>query len=433
MSESTAIDLAQPYKITPLSEDLWKVQIPALAVNVVDRQFMEHLREAKQVIASQYGVPVELLEFREVLAREKTAQGVIVSLTINRLEVGQGKTILRLKPAKSPSGELFEDMIAEVDFYYLDEFGRVINSQHLWASFDKWCLARELLDFPAINRALHLVIENRSYVTNLIVARGKFPEIGHDAEFEYTFFPHPDAAACLKDYQTSRKVKAGDILCQKIPPTTGKIPGMTVRRHTQPPLKGLDFQLLAGEGTKLSRDGLRLTALRDGLAVMKRTMKRVYTSAGEKTIPAAIAISVEELEILDGDATLNLNADHSLEISGDLKEGSKIATPGEVLLTGNVCDGSTVTAGRDVLIEGTVEGAQIAAEGSVRGQSRVDRSSIQAEGDIVISEAAENSDLSGDSVSVLESLGCRIEARRKILLERAGDDSSGRKTVIRVG
>ncbi|HEX7344063.1 MAG TPA: hypothetical protein VF398_07350, partial [bacterium] len=30
-------------------------------------------------------------------------------------------------------------------------------------------------------------------------------------------------------------------------------------------------------------------------------------------------------------------------------------------------------------------------------------------------------------------LGCRIEARRKILLERAGDDSSGRKTVIRIG
>jgi len=162
-------------------------------------------------------------------------------------------------------------------------------------------------------------------------------------------------------------------------------------------------------------------------------MKRMYTSAGEKTIPAAIAISVEELEILDGNATLDVDSYQSVEIKGDLKEGSRIVTPGEVLLTGNVCDGSTVTAGRDVLIEGTVEGAQIAAEGSVCGQSRVDRSNIHAEGDIVISDAAENSDLSGDSVSVLESLGCRIEARRKILLERAGDDSSGRKTVIRVG
>jgi len=433
MPESATLELAQAYEITPLGEDQWKVRIPAFATTLVDRKFMEHLREAKKVIASQFSAPFELLEFREILAREKTPDGVIISLLIGRLKVGQGKTILRLKPAKSPTGELFEDMIAEVDFHYLDEFGKAICREALLAAFEKWGLARELLEMSAVEGALRQVLERRSYVTNLVVAQGKFPECGQDAEFEYTFFTEPDAAANLREYQVSRKVKSGDILCQKTPPTKGKVAGMTVRGEALLPQKGLDFQLLPGAGGKLSLDGLRLSALRDGLAVMKRKTKKVYTSAGEKIVPASIEISVQELVSLDGGTQLNINADHSIEIKGDLKEGSTISTQGEVLLTGNVGRGSLVAAGLDILIEGTVQGAQITSEGSIRGNRKVDHSTIHAEGDIVINDAAENSELTGDTVSVIEALGCNIQARRKVSLGRVRQAEGGRKTVIRVG
>jgi len=422
----------QGIEIIPLSDRLWKVRIVLPSADVGDPQLVTQMRQAKQMIAAQFTVPLELMEFREILSKEETAAGIILSITVGLLEVGKGRTTVRLKPLEAPSGAVFEDMIAEVDFYYLDEFDRIISRDGLLAAFEKKGLAPDLINYHAAERALQKVIHERSGVTHLEVARGKLPDQGTDAQLEYTFFAEPRAALDLSEYHASRKVKAGDLLCQKIPPKDGRYAGISVLGASVPPLRGLDFQLIAGDGARISLDGTRVTATRDGLAVMNRTLKKVCTPAGTRVVPTQIMVTVKELLTITGDQATNVNADSSVEIRGNVKEGSSISARGEIILSGNVEHGAQISATSDVLIQGRVSGAQIVSEASVIGNQKVENSTISAESSIELHGAAENSDLTADYISVLESLGSRLQAHKKVLLRRASSDASGRRTTIRL-
>jgi|GEM_PF-2849037 len=423
----------QEFDITVLSDSLWRVRVPFPTAEVSDREMLARLREVKQRIAALYTVPVELLEFREVVNRERTGRGLFATVTIGRLAAGRGRTVLKLKPLISPAGERYEDMVAELDFYYLNEFDQRVDLDRLQSQFQKEKLAEELIDYPTVLSALQRVEERRSYVQKLEVARGRFPEKGVDAILEYTFHTDPTQALDLTEYRTSRKVREGDLLCQKIPPRDGQRGGLNVRGEAIPPLKGLDFEMVAGEGTRLSLDGHRITAARDGLAVMTRFMRRIYTLAGKKVVPSRIEVTVQEVLSIRADKAVNLAADGPVEITGTLKEGSTITSRGEIFLTGDVESGAKIHSGSDVLVGGQIQGAQIASDGAVMAEKGAKDATITAREAVAVKGTAENSDISAREVMVLESLGSRIMASYKVNLKRAGNDAAGRRTTVRVG
>jgi uncharacterized protein (DUF342 family) len=302
----------------------------------------------------------------------------------------------------------------------------------LLETFDRWGLVRDLLDLAAIEKAVEYVRENRSLVAHLAIASGEFPDAGQDAELEYTFFTEPGAAENLGEYRSSRKVKEGDILCQKIPPQDGKIAGRGVLGQAFPPQKGLDFRLLPGEGTKLSLDGTRLTALRDGLAVMTRLMRKIYTARGKLMIPSQIEVSVKEVTSVRGSKALNLRVDNSVEITGSLPRGASVISSGEVYVEGDVDPGATVKAAQDVMVNGQICG-QVASQASVLGRKGATNARIEAQDTVELQGTAENSDIRAETVKLLESLGSRIMASYKVQVECTKSDDSGRRTSIRVG
>lgn len=430
--ETSKIACAQEIEVIAVSDNLWKVRLVIPSVDISDRELVIRARGAKKKIAEEYHLPIELLEFREVLSKETTYMGVIATISIGRIEVGKGKMVLRTNPLKAPGGELFADMVAHLDFYYLDEFDQPVTMERLLAFLDKNKVSRELLNMEVLRNALEKVTRERSLVERLEIARGRFPSKGTDAELEYTFYSEPGESLDLTEYRQSRKVKEGDILCQKIPAHDGKESGVNIRGEIILPLKGIDFTLVAGEGAKLSLDGNRITATQDGLAVMTRTVKRIYTAAGKKIVPDTIEVKVKPILTIHSEAPIKIAVNESVVISGNLKEGSAIQSSGEVFLEGDIEGQARVIAGADIVVNGEVHSSEIVSDSSVLAAKDIRDSNISARQTVEVRGTAENSNIEGENVKIGESRGSQIFAAENVQVNKTGNDARGRKTTINV-
>jgi len=338
-----------------------------------------------------------------------------------------------LKPGVSPQGALFADMVAELSFCHTDEFDNPIDMERIKKLIAREGIAFERCDFNIIEKAVERVRKRKGSVVGLHFARGEFPEEGIDAQLEYTFYDQPLDGMTPSEYAEGRKVKEGDILCRKIPPTHGKRPGVDVRGGEIPPTKGLDFKLVPGPGTKISVDGNILTAQIDGVATMRRHNRRVLTVMGEKIFPSTIEVTVRPVVRINADDVETLVLDESIEIEGKLKAGSSITTRGEVFLRDGVEEGATVIAGSSVVVDGTVREGKISSDESVVAGKDVKDSFIAAGEDVEIKGTAENSTITGKRVSIKDARGSRITASEEVKLGSAGDDKQGNKTVIKTG
>jgi len=420
-------------EILAQTDDLWKVKIQFPYPEATDQDVIDRIRQVKEDIARQYEVPSELLEFRELLGKTRTDQGIAATVILGKITVGQGKPEIRLHPQETPRGELIQDMIAELDIYYLDERKQVITSRRIEWELKKHNISPGLVDMQAITKALEKTIRRKSFVKKLVIARGRLPSIGQDAELEYTFYTDPKSAESLEEYRIGRKVRARDVICQKSPPKRGKESGCDVRGIKIPPIGGLDFDLVAGEGTKLSIDENRLTALRDGVPVMTRTTRQIYTLAGTRRVPQKITVGVKTLVELNAEDIISIAIDESIEVTGNLKEGTRIETSGELFLGGNVEKDSSLNAKDNVYIEGLVKGGEINSDSSVFTSKSVRNATVAAGDDVTVGGTVENSKLSACNVSAHEIIGSQVQAGQKVQITKVGNNSMGRRTTIRIG
>ncbi len=363
-------------EITPYGDGVWKAYIVFPSCVTSDHELVARMRVAKQMISEQFDIPVDLLEFQEILDKADEARGVVVQVLIRKIFVRKGKPVVRLKNIQTPRGELLQDMIAEIDFYFLDEFEQPITMDHLKLELRRKGVDPDLCNTRVIEEALVKVVANRSFVKGLEVAWGELPENGYDAEIEYTFFTDPSEAKDLVDFRASRRVRDGDVICQKVPAKHGKKEGRNVRGETIPPIRGLDFELVTGDGCKLSVDGNEIKALRNGIPIMSRTNRRVYTLAGERIVPEKIEVTIKPLLELNAQDIQDVVMEDSIEIVGDLRDGSSIFTQGEVFLGGDIEKGARVTAGQDIIVDGQVWGGELSTDGSLYSSEGVENAVI---------------------------------------------------------
>ncbi len=415
------------------TEDLWKVRILFPPPLNSDKEVVEQMSQVKEMISQECGVASELLEFRELVEKIPTPDGIMATVIIGRMNVGQGKPVVRLRPKETPRGDLIQDMIAEIDFYYLDEFDQPISLKRILLELEKKKVNLDLVDHTTLEESLSRVLEKKSFVKRLEVARGKLPSFGQDAELEYTFFADPTAANNLAEYRMGRKVKERDVICQKIPPQDGKEFGCDVRGQVIPPIKGIDFQIVAGEGTKLSIDENSVTALRDGVPVISREMKQIYTLAGIRVVPDKITVCVKRLIEMNAEDIIKIVVEDSVEVIGDLKSGSTITTAGELFMDGDVENGTNLSAGDNVLIDGNIKGGEINSENSIFVSKEAGDATLIAVDNIIIQGTVRNSILSGCKVAVGDVQGSTIEAGQKLSMEIVGNDKKRHKSTIRVG
>jgi len=182
-----------------------------------------------------------------------------------------------------------------------------------------------------------------------------------------------------------QNVVKGQVLAVKEPATRGK-PGTTVRGRVIPTSDGKDTNIsaLAGKNVEVSLDGMELIASQQGQIVMKNG---------------------------------KINVEPVLEIQGDVStETGDIDFVGNVVIKGSVRDTFKVKAGGNVDIWGTVEKAEVMADGNVyirtgiQGKEAglitaggdvvakfIERAKIHAKGDVIALEYILHSNISSKS------------------------------------
>lgn len=198
------------------------------------------------------------------------------------------------------------------------------------------------------------------YCKTLVVAEGKPPRHGKDAEIEYFFNTDPHAVPTLNvdgsvdffNLNTINHCREGDLLAQIIPEDVGEC-GCNVAGVQIKPRNVKRATLRFGKNVALSEDRMSISSEVNGCVTL--VDGQVFVT------------DIYEVENVDN-STGNIDFDGSVQVNG------------------NVCSGFSVNAQGNVIVRGVVEGASIYAEGDIvitRGMNGMSKGRLEAGGNIV--------------------------------------------------
>ncbi len=285
-----------------------------------------------------------------------------------------------------------------------DESKAFLHLDHPSSSSAKLPTVQEILELLSSRGIVYGI--NQEEIKNCIfekrfdipveVASWDPPIPGKDAQIKYYFNTNVginlgmignESIDFHKILQIENVVK-GQVLAAKEPATLGK-PGKTIRGRVIPATNGRDVSLanLAGKNVQISENGLELIALEQGQVVMKNG---------------------------------KINIEPIYEVLGDVAtETGDIDFIGNVIVRGNVRDTFKVKAGGNVDIWGTVEKAEVVADGNVvirTGIQGKEAGTVIAGGDVIAKFIERANVKSGGNVIVMEYiLHSRVSAKNSVI------------------
>lgn len=230
----------------------------------------------------------------------------------------------------------------------------------------------------------------------ILIARGSIPKKGADGSYEFFFNTEVDKKPKILedgsvDYQTMEKftvVKEGDVLAVYHDAEEGD-DGYAVNGTAISGKKGIERELLKGNGFILSKDKHTYTAAIDGMVELNGNILNV----------------IKHLEV--GDVTLatgNIDFDGSVHVKG------------------NVENGAVVKAVGDIVVDGNVGGAEIISEGQVtlnRGMNAGRHGKVTAKGGVVSKFFESVIVMSDGDIQVTNSVNSLLRAKGWIRSSRA--------------
>ncbi|MBU1936826.1 FapA family protein [bacterium] len=423
----------QGFRIVSQAFDSWNVQFRISAGELVDQPaLLKHLRRIKKAVSQRYSVPESSLFFDGILKRTQDGDAVEVVVRIRKQLYEKGNPEIHFKDGIAADKSKYTHMTALLDIMYLDEFEKIITIDRVNRAIQKASILPKFLDKEIISRKVQEVLKKKIAIKRIPIAKGKFPDIGQDAELEF-FFQAMVTADNTDEYYSSRKVSLGDFLCRKKPATVGKEDGMNVIGVELPPRAGFDITLKAGRGVTLSLDENEAIADTEGTVTITRTMKQVHMLSGIKEIPESIFLKVDPVLKVDGSDVIDVATSQSVEVVGNLRMGSKIITDSEVYISGDIEEGTLVEALNDVFIEGNVNGAMLTSESNIITKKGITDSQLRAKGQIIVKGHIKNSDLSADTIIADSVSGSKITGKHEVILQRIEADENNVLSTICVG
>ncbi|MDR0555088.1 MAG: FapA family protein [Treponema sp.] len=276
-------------------------------------------------------------------------------------------------------------------------------------------------------------IDRPVYGQDFLIAEGIPAHNGRDAHLRYNFETDqskvrlregPDGRIDFKELNIIQNVVEGQPLARKISPEKG-VPGRTVTGRTLPAVDGKDTELPLGQNVHLGDDGETVLANLNGQVIM-----------------ANGKISVEPVLTVKGNV--------------DLKTGN-IMFLGNVFITGNVEDSFSVKATGNIEVNGTVEKAELDAEGDIivhqgiagKGAGMVkagnsiwarflENAIVDAGNMVVVSDGIINSQVAAHKRILCQGkratiVGGRLRATEEIAAKIIGNPTSGTETICEVG
>jgi uncharacterized protein (DUF342 family) len=182
--------------------------------------------------------------------------------------------------------------------------------------------------------ALHGILQNRLYDTDVVVAEGTGPLAGKDGSIAYEIdfaknlrpSLRKDSTVDFRDVQSIKLVTAGQRLATRTPPAPG-IDGKTVTGERIAAPAGNDVKLPAGKNTTVSEDGIFLLSAKNGSVSFD-----------------GVLVHVTDM----------------LEVASDINFSvGNIKYSGDVIIKGSVLPGFAVEAEGSVVVRGDVDSARI--------------------------------------------------------------------------
>lgn len=192
------------------------------------------------------------------------------------------------------------------------------------------------IDFDAIKK----IVDDKVYEVSTCIARYIEPKKGQNGYINFRFDkehklkPHQDefGIADYRDLNAIVSIQKNDVIADIVMPTEG-VPGKNIFGKVIPAQPGLQPKISLGKNTLLTLDGLKILSACDGHIVFGNGCFQVEEGV---TIKTDLDISVGNINFL-----------------------------GDVHIKGNVMEGFTVNAGKNVKIDGSVFGGEIIAGGNV--------------------------------------------------------------------
>lgn len=273
------------------------------------------------------------------------------------------------------------------------------------------------------------VLSEKSYCTDIIIAKGKLPTPGQDAKIVYNFDTNNQARPELREdgsvdffkLNLLHHCSKGQILAEIIPAQKGEN-GIDVFGTVMLAREVKNVKFDHGRNIEISENGLQLISQVDG---------NVSCVNG-----AVFVTDVYEIE----------NVDPST---------GNIEYPGNVNVRGNVCENFSIKCDGNVYVNGVVEGATIEAKGDIiiaRGMHGQNKGKLVAGGNIV-SKFISASDVTASGYVEAEQIlnstvvagtevnaeagkglitGGRVSANKAVNVKNAGSNM-GATTIIEVG
>jgi uncharacterized protein (DUF342 family) len=271
------------------------------------------------------------------------------------------------------------------------------------------------------------------YQENTLVAEGTKPSDGRNAYMQYNFEMNQtkvrlregfNGQVDFKDLHIIQNVVEGQPLAKKIPPELGTA-GMSVTGKVLPAVNGKDIVMPLGKNVQVGDDDLT-----------------IYASINGQVVEINNKINVEPIYTVKGNV--------------DIKTGNVIFL-GTVVVNGNVDAGFSVKAAGNIEIHGTVEKAELDAEGDIivyqgitgkgagiirAGHSLwarfIENTSVETGNMVIASDGIINSQVDAYKRIVCQGKRAhivwgRLRATDEIVAESLGSPTSGTETICEVG
>ncbi|MBO6015823.1 MAG: DUF342 domain-containing protein [Lachnospiraceae bacterium] len=229
-----------------------------------------------------------------------------------------------------------DGMLAVARFYPPSEEGERLTREELITALNQQKIVVGI-DMDVVEDFL----ENRQYCTDYVIARGREPRQGKDAEIEYFFNTDLSSKPTVREdgsvdffhLNTINHCTQGQLLA-RLTKAVPSFPGSDVHGGI---IKGREVKRLTlkhGRNMEVSEDGLELYSTING-----------HVSLTEDTVFVSDVFEVENV----GPATGNIESAGSVLVTGNVQAGFRIEAKGNVEVRG-VVEGATIDAGGDIII-----------------------------------------------------------------------------------
>ncbi len=201
------------------------------------------------------------------------------------------------------------------------------------------------------------MVENRIYENCVCVARAIPAKNGANGyvDFKYekkrVIQPKRDefGVANFRELDTIVQIRRGDVIADIIPPTPGE-PGVNIFGEPIPPEQGKPAKPALGKNSVITADGAHIIAACDG---------HIKYGVGCFNVEDTVTV-YSDLDISVG----NIDFFGDVHVKGNVMEGFSIKAGKNVKIDGSVFS-SEITAGGNVTVNGGIIGSNVVSEGNV--------------------------------------------------------------------